>query len=332
MLIYHLFILAISDVSSHLLNSLLHSYQTLHKDDVLIRHFSSKTLILSLKLDDTVHVASLTPYQEIFHKHFKTVVLDANSTTHLNDPIKGHYLGQLDRYNDSRVVIHIEDDGLITGNIEYDGKLYYIEPSWRHISEPHEFHMIVYRKSDVINNLGHLGQFCSHDDFDTPVIFSVDQNNDSHSFEYETRLKRASRPKNTCEVILIADYKFYSQIGGSNEFKTKTFLIAIFERINHIFKSTVFETSDKKFSGYGMQIKTILIHKSPSSDPSNYNHQRFGGWDVTEMLNAFGHGTEYLGETWSNYCLAHLYTNYDFDLGVLGLAYVASPIRYVELI
>ena len=250
----------------------------------------------------------------------------------------GHYIGQLDNYTDSRVVVHIGDNSLITGNIELEGEVYYIEPSWRHISEPHDFHMIVYKKSDVINKLGHpeTGRFCGNEHEENPFVVPLDStsgNNvsENNSFKYESRSKRAPRPENTCEVILIADYKFFTDIGGGSEFQTKTFLIAIFERINHIFKSTVFETSDQSFSGYGMQIRTMLIHKSPTVDPNNYNHQRSGGWDVSDMLDAFGYGTESLGETWSNYCLAHLYTNYDFDAGVLGLAYVASPVRYVYL-
>ena len=33
-------------------------------------------------------------------------------------------------------------------------------------------------------------------------------------------------------------------------------------------------------------------------------------------------------EDWSSYCLAHLFTYETFDNGVLGLAYVSSPLVY----
>ena len=36
------------------------------------------------------------------------------------------------------------------------------------------------------------------------------------------------------------------------------------------------------------------------------------------MLDNFAYGD------WGNYCLAHLFTNYDFDQGVLGLAFIAG--------
>ncbi|KAL5268235.1 hypothetical protein ACHWQZ_G002185 [Mnemiopsis leidyi] len=319
--------------SSHILDSLLKSYSTLHRDDLDIRYYPNNVILLTLQIENVTYTSTLSPHTEIFHKHFKTVLLNSNSSSTLENARHGHYIGRMDTVRDSRIVIHMTNDGLVTGNIELNNEIYYIEPSWRHISELHDFHMIVYKKSDVFFRIGHneTGQFCAHESHKHSQLSSrllplnnTPSNTDS-GFTYDTRFKRAIRVRNTCEVILIADYKFFSTIGGSDEQQTKTYLIAIFERINQIFRSSQFETSDRKFSGYGMQIRNIVIHQDSSSDPTDYNFLK-NNWDVSDMLDAFGYGTERLNEKWSDYCLAHLYTNYDFRAGVLGLAYVASPV------
>ena len=330
-----LFLLTLLNLaSSHLLNTLLKSYSTLHKDDLDIRYYPNNVILLTLQIENVTYTYTLSHHSKIFHKHFKTVLLGSNSSSALKNATHGHYIGTINNVTDSRVVMHLTEDGLITGNIELYNDLFYIEPSWRHISEPHDFHMIVYKKSDVLYSIGHneTGQFCAHEshkqnDNNPTLLFPTNRTHVDSGFQYESRFKRSiKRVRNTCEVILIADYKFYSTIGGSNEMQTKTYLIAIFERINQIFRTSQFETSDRSFEGFGMQIRTIVIHTTPSNDRSDYNFLK-ASWDVSDMLDAFGYGTEGLSETWSDYCLAHLYTNYDFKAGVLGLAYVASPVR-----
>ena len=324
-------------VSSHVLNTLLKSYTTLHKDELDIRYYPKNVILLTLQVENITYTSTLSPHSRIFHKHFKTVLLGSNSSSALRNAQHGHYIGHIDGVSDSRVVVHVTNDGLITGNIELNSELYYIEPSWRHISEPHDFHMIMYRKSDVLYKIGHneTGKFCAHDshqhdDYKPSLLVPTNRTFVESGFQYGSRFKRARKsiikPRNTCEVVLIADYKFFSTIGGSNEQQTKTYLIAIFERINQVFRTSQFETSDRQFSGFGMQIRTVVIHTSSSSDKSDYNYFK-SNWDVSDMLDSFGYGTQGLSETWSDYCLAHLYTNYDFKAGVLGLAYVASPVR-----
>ena len=283
--------------SSHILDSLLKSYSTLHKDDLDIRYYPNNVILLTLQIENVTYSSTLSPHTDIFHKHFKTVLLNSNSSSTLNNPRHGHYIGKIDTVNDSRIVIHMTNDGMVTGNIELNNEMYYIEPSWRHISEQHDFHMIIYKKSDVYFRIGHneTGQFCAHDSHKHSELPSLllplnNTHKDSDSgFSYDTRFKRAVRLRDTCEVILIADYKFFSTIGGNDEQQTKTYLIAIFERINQIFRSSLFETSDRKFSGFGMQIRNIVIHQDPNTvDSTDYNYLK-ENWDVSEMLDAFGY-------------------------------------------
>lgn len=320
----------LSSVSGHVLDSVVKKFDTIRLDELNIKRYPNDVVLLSVKMDGALQYASLSPHISIFHRNFQILVLNSNSSSQIADPTKGHFIGKLEHFNESRVVVHFDYDGLITGNIELNGEIYFIEPSWRHISEPHDFHMITYKKSDLLYNFGHpeTGKFCGHDHHPPPVYsFPTDTTPiPASSFEYgSTRFKRDTTVKNTCEVILIADYKFFSTVGGNSESRTKTFLIAVFERINRIFKGSVFRTTREKYAHYGMQIRKMVIHNTPSTDRRNYNYDG-AGWQVSDMLDAFGYGSDYSEEKWSDYCLAHLYTNWDFSAGVLGLAYVSSPI------
>lgn len=54
----------------------------------------------------------------------------------------------------SIVVAHLDHErGLLTAAISTQHDHYYIEPSHRHISKSHDFHMISYRASDLKYNL-----------------------------------------------------------------------------------------------------------------------------------------------------------------------------------
>ena len=110
------FLLALVNlVSSHLLNTLLRSYSTLHKDDLDIRYYPNNVIILILKIDNVTYTSTLSPHSEIFHKHFKTILLGSSSSSALKNARHGHYIGKINGISDSRVVVHMSDDGLITG-------------------------------------------------------------------------------------------------------------------------------------------------------------------------------------------------------------------------
>ena len=64
----------------------------------------------------------------------------------------------------------------------------------------------------------------------------------------------------------------------------------------------------------------ILVHTGPSGDSMNYN---FGspGLSAGDVLGLMRFGP------WSEFCLAHLFTNRNFESGLLGLANIASPVE-----
>ena len=54
----------------------------------------------------------------------------------------------------------------------------------------------------------------------------------------------------------------------------------------------------------------------------SYNKENGGLWNVDQLLTVFSR------TDWKDSCLSHLFTYQDFDSGIIGLAYVASPSIY----
>ena len=63
----------------------------------------------------------------------------------------------------------------------------------------------------------------------------------------------------------------------------------------------------------------IIIHEEFSNDPMDYNFND-PNLDAGNVLGLMRFGP------WSDYCLAHLFTNRQFPGGLLGLANIASPL------
>jgi len=79
----------------------------------------------------------------------------------------------------------------------------------------------------------------------------------------------------------------------------------------------------EEWKDYGFLIQKIevIMTQSYPDDTTSYKHTPTNENDypgVSDLLKSFAYGK------WDDHCLAHLFTNYDFSGGVLGLAYVAS--------
>ncbi|MCL4121393.1 UNVERIFIED_CONTAM: hypothetical protein GTU68_036745, partial [Idotea baltica] len=132
--------------------------------------------------------------------------------------------------------------------------------------------------------------------------------------------------KTRCPLLLVADYRFFREMGGSNYKTTVNYLISLIDRVDKIYENTLWrDASDNGgFSGMGFVIKKILVHQKWTPVASNqvhYNMER-DSWDVRNLLEVFSR--EY---SHKDYCLAHLFTDIKFEGGILGLAYVGSPRR-----
>lgn len=153
----------------------------------------------------------------------------------------------------------------------------------------------------------------------------------AHQGNQTKRVKRQSDyeytpTKTRCPLLLVADYRFFQEMGASNTKNTISYLISLIDRVHKIYNDTLWQDRQDMdgFKGMGFVIKKILVHSEPTrvrGGEAHYNMVR-EKWDVRNLLEVFSR--EY---SHKDFCLAHLFTDLKFEGGILGLAYVGSPRR-----
>lgn len=94
--------------------------------------------------------------------------------------------------------------------------------------------------------------------------------------------------KTRCPLLLVADYRFFQEMGGSNTKTTINYLISLIDRVHKIYNDTVWQDrSDQEgFKGMGFVIKKIVVHSEPTrvrGGEAHYNMVR-EKWDVRNLL------------------------------------------------
>jgi hypothetical protein len=106
-----------------------------------------------------------------------------------------------------------------------------------------------------------------------------------------------------------------------NEGNTIQYMLSIIQQLDDMFQKQSLDPNEaEQFTSFGFTVKyvEVIMHDSEKDEESYKYDSEFR--DVKELLKSFSRGK------WRpEFCLAHLFTNYDFDHGVLGLAYVAKP-------
>ncbi|XP_067240055.1 disintegrin and metalloproteinase domain-containing protein 17 [Chanodichthys erythropterus] len=275
----------------------------------------------------------LTTNTELFTHDFKAVVVGEDGTQKMYEVQRenfftGHVIGE----ENSRVQAHIGDNDF-TAHILTDEAEYNIEPLWRFIEDSHDHRLLVYRSEDI-RNVSRLAApkvcgYISTDDMEmlpesvraARALDEVEEE-DGHLRE---RRQTPDHSKNTCPLLLVADYRFFKNMGRREESTTLNYLIELIDRVDDIYRNTSW---DEEYKGYGVQIQQIIINKTPTQvDPGGAHFNMKGSpvrnkdvWDVKKLLEQFSID---IADNASKVCLAHLFTYQDFDEGTLGLAYVA---------
>jgi len=297
----------------------------------------------------------LSPKKGLLHPKFRAVEMDDNN---IEKPIRidheTFYDGRVYGETKSRATVHLEPEGMITAKIETPEETYHIEPSWRHITDSDPETMIAYKESDINFSW-------TQDDFEgflpPKVCGYVKENatsNESKPEDLEETYHKAAEElellssdsahstaarqkrqapefltilrQTRCPLLLVADYRFFNEMGGGSSKTTVNYLISLIDRVHKIYEDTVW--SDKPdgqgFSGMGFIIKKIVVHRKPTEVRQNEQHYNMkrSSWDVRTLLEVFSR--EF---THKDFCLAHLFTDIKFEGGILGLAYVGSPRR-----
>uniref|UniRef100_A0A3Q1HPQ6 ADAM metallopeptidase domain 17a n=1 Tax=Acanthochromis polyacanthus TaxID=80966 RepID=A0A3Q1HPQ6_9TELE len=269
----------------------------------------------------------LTTNTDLFTDKFKAVFVDKhgreeNFDVQLQNYFTGHVVGE----ENSRVQAHIDGDEF-SAHILTDEAEYNVEPLWRFTDSPTDGRLLVYRSEDI-KNLTHIvsPKVCGYIHAEAQDLLPQT----ARRYHHREKRQGHDHKKNTCPLLLVADYRFFKHMGRGQESVTLNYLIELIDRVDDIYRNTSW---DEEFKGYGVQIHQIIINKEPTKPPSGQNDLRWVHynmedspvvgkevWDVKKLLEQFSSD---MADKASTVCLAHLFTYQDFDEGTLGLAYVA---------
>ncbi|XP_040925258.1 disintegrin and metalloproteinase domain-containing protein 17a isoform X1 [Betta splendens] len=321
------------------LNSMLSDYEVLPLSGIQLHSVRKRDVHTHSHLERLVSFRALhrnfklylTTNTDLFSDNFKAVFVDEhgreeNYDVQLQNYFTGHVVGE----ENSRVQAHIDGDEF-SAHILTDQAEYNVEPLWRFMDSPTDGRLLVYR-SDDIKNLSRIAspRVCGYVQAEDILPHAAVR--EWHENEYHHREKRQALDpkKNTCPLLLVADYRFFQSMGRGQESITLNYLIELIDRVDDIYRNTSW-TDELK--GYGVQIRQIIINKEPTkptpeqaqSGWAHYNMENspIKGkeiWDVKKLLEQFSSD---IADNASTVCLAHLFTYQDFDEGTLGLAYVA---------
>ncbi|OQR76641.1 ADAM 17 protease-like [Tropilaelaps mercedesae] len=333
-------------------------FETLSWSDVRTRHLSKREVArsggskeISFRALGRSFQLILSPTKGLLSAQFKAYTVDR---TGARRPVwvdnsqffEGKLLGEVE----SNVSAHL-DDGLLTASIRLPQDVYIVEPSWRHaeaLQHPdfregsHEnlsnnTSMIVYRASDVIYSWERAESHADPSRF-CGAIYENGTANVGRMFGKRELVQegpegdpvvgeplRSYEPTQTrCSLLLVADHKFYENMGGKSQKGTINFIISLIDRVNKIFLDTEWKDNERQqgFRGMGFVIQEVLVHTEPTPVVNGQEHYNMAGknWNVRELLEVFSRSENH---RW--FCLAHLFTDQKFEGGILGLAYVGSP-------
>ncbi|XP_041109503.1 disintegrin and metalloproteinase domain-containing protein 17 [Polyodon spathula] len=328
------------ELESQQLSSLLSDYDVLSLSSVRQHSVRKRDLQPASHMERLLSFTALnrhfklyltsSPYH--FSENFTAVVVDENGKEEIY-PVQwqnfftGHVVGE----QDSRVQAHIDDTDF-TAHILTDEGEYNIEPLWRYVNSTPDGRMLVY-KSEDIRDIGrlHSPSVCGSVKTDglLPEWYREAEADGKEHLRREKRQKSSpDSKKNTCKLLVVADYRFFQNMGRGEESTTINYLIELIDRVDDIYRNT---TWDYNMQGYGVQIEQIIVNKHPTRTEKGKKHYNMNrsypdeqkdAWDVKQLLEQFSID---IADQASNVCLAHLFTYQDFDQGTLGLAYVGSP-------
>lgn len=180
----------------------------------------------------------VSPRVSVLHPKFTAYVIDAagrEKNIHVN--FDDFYTGRVFGQSKSKVKLHVEN-GIVTGTIHLPDETYHIEPSWRHLPRTTDNRtMITYKESDIKfdwhkykfsedrakwKTCGYIKELhSSHSKEAHDQIISA-----QHRIKRETKLDHFDSTRTKCPLLLVADYRFYHEMGGGNSRTTVNYLVS----------------------------------------------------------------------------------------------------------
>ncbi|KAL1007267.1 hypothetical protein UPYG_G00084320 [Umbra pygmaea] len=221
-------------------------------------------------------------------------------------------------------------DGRFEGFIKTHQGMYYVEPSERYIrDEDMPFHSVIYHEQDIHypHKYGSEGGCADHSVFERMKKYQASaveepQKEINSALEEESfhdhgplvlRERRAAQiEKNTCQLFIQTDHLFFKYYG------TREAVIAQIsshvKAIDSIYQSTDFQG----IRNISFMVKRIRINTTNDEKDAS-NPFRFANIGVEKFLELNSE------QNHDEYCLAYVFSDRDFDDGVLGLAWVGAP-------
>lgn len=219
--------------------------------------------------------------------------------------------------------------GVFEGAIHTDDEIYHIEPANRYLdANKTSSHSVIYRHSDVTvrHPKQSAGSSCASASKSTKQYLETIQ----HSRQRDTlslgkRLqKRQSGNRNPakvrCWINVVGDKYFYDAVTSTTDNENlKIAQATALIKNTVIIASKIYQKIDfdkegqNQPDGINFALQKILINTTHSHN--KLSNQFLG---VETVLNYFSEAD------WSDFCLSFLFTNREFEHGVLGLAFVAA--------
>uniref|UniRef100_A0A3Q3GKB9 Disintegrin and metalloproteinase domain-containing protein 10 n=1 Tax=Labrus bergylta TaxID=56723 RepID=A0A3Q3GKB9_9LABR len=210
-------------------------------------------------------------------------------------------------------------DGRFEGFIVTHQGTYYVEPSERYLKDKNvPFHSVIYHEDDIDypHKYGSEGGCADHSVFDRMRKYQAsaaeEPEESSHGPVILRRKRAAAKEKNTCQLFIQTDHLFYKYYG------TREAVIAQIsshvKAIDSIYQGTDF----MGIRNISFMVKRIRIN-STIDEKDKSNPFRFANIGVEKFLELNSE------QNHDDYCLAYVFTDRDFDDGVLGLAWVGAP-------
>ncbi|XP_022056523.1 disintegrin and metalloproteinase domain-containing protein 10 [Acanthochromis polyacanthus] len=219
-------------------------------------------------------------------------------------------------------------DGRFEGFIKTHQGTYYVEPSERYLRAKNvPFHSVIYHEDDINypHKYGSEGGCADHSVFERMRKYqtsgaeehgkgenSVLEEDSSHVPVILRKKRAAGKEKNTCQLFIQTDHLFFKHYG------TREAVIAQIsshvKAIDSIYQATDF----MGIRNISFMVKRIRINTT-EDEQDKTNPFRFGNIGVEKFLELNSE------QNHDDYCLAYVFTDRDFDDGVLGLAWVGAP-------
>lgn len=234
----------------------------------------------------------------------------------------GEIYGEKDSVTHGSVV-----DGKFEGFIKSHHGTYYIEPSERYLKDQNvPYHSVIYHEDDIDypHKYGSEGGCADHSVFERMKKYQAsaieEPTQTNHIIDEEVaygpvilRTRRAAQAeKNTCQLFIQTDHLFYKYYGSREAVIAQ--ISSHVKAINSIYQGTDFQG----IRNISFMVKRIKINTT-DDEIDKTNPFRFANIGVEKFLELNSE------QNHDEYCLAYVFTDRDFDDGVLGLAWVGAP-------